>query len=554
MVWYGLAIFGFAAVMGGMVVWDVWLPNKWLIGDGAFYLNEVNSLLAHGSLRQEYLHPHSWYEVDLGWNLEVDSAFSNVALGRHGEWWPKHPYLMPIVAAPFVWAYGAVGSLICHFLCYALIAVLAFRIAARVASPAAAFAAAAALVATPWFAHCAWGFNNDVFYTVLILSAVEAALADSPRVAGLLLGVGIFAKATNVLYGPALLAVFLLRRDWRGALRFCLWASGPALLYLGLNAWMFGGPLRTGYDRVLVREAGKVTTHSVAKDFHLQNMRLGLKNILLGAEGLWPRVPLFLPALCGLPLLAARRWREALVLLWCLAVPVLFHAPYVWYRLEFNLPQIALLVTPLAALLSPLAPPAAAATPDPRPWALRLALLLAFVLVATGLGRRALERPHSWLWRHLPEATVAIGDIPCDYFNNMVERWECSHYDTDDTKLTGRLLDAPLQFAGKPHEVLLLTPYSSSKPRRLTYSNVPMTKQFLLRYGLADSTRPGSSAHIKVLANGAVLHERDVSDRTLHVERIATPQLAGQRAKLTLEVTAPNPVGVIFGVDGSPLR
>ena len=551
--WYGLAVFLLAAMLGWMAVNDTWQPNKWLSGDGAFYLNEANAILQHGSLRQESIHPHSWYEKDMGWNSNVDAAFSNIAIGRHGEWWPKHPYLMPLVATPFIWAFGPLGSLVCHFLCYALIALLAYRIAARIASPGAAFAAACALVATPWVAHCAWGFNNDVFYTVIILAAMEAALADRPHIAGMLFGVGVFAKATNVLYGPALLGIFLLRKDWRGAFRFLLWGAGPVLLYLTLNWYMYSSPFKTGYDRILVRVAGKNTTHSHATDFHFANMRQGLKNVLLGGDGIWPHVPLFFPALLGLPVLFLRRWREAVLLLWCLAVPILFHATYTWYRLEFNLPQLALAVTPLAVLLTPFAPPSSTATPSPRPWLLRGLLVVAITLIGAGVVRRAVEHKPSYLWGHLPQATVMLGDIPCDYFNNMVERFECSHFDTDDGQLTGRVLDVPLRYRDKPEAMVLLAPHYTSKERRLTYRDVPLTRTFLLRFGLADSARPDAVVHLKVLLNDKVLLERDVKQRGLNVERLDTAGLAGRKGRMDLIVTSPAPAGCIFGVDGSPL-
>ena len=59
-------------------------PNKWLHNDGSFYMNTIRSVLEQGTLRQEGIHPHSWYEMDLGWNRNVDAAWSNIALGRLG--------------------------------------------------------------------------------------------------------------------------------------------------------------------------------------------------------------------------------------------------------------------------------------------------------------------------------------------------------------------------------------------------------------------------------------------------------------------------------------
>ena len=202
--YFWLAVVGLAAVCGLFAIREHWVPNKWLFGDGAFYMNVSRGILENGSLRQEAMHPHSWYERDLGWNRDVDAAWSNIAIGRNGEWWPKHPILMPICAVPFVWALGPIGTLVFQFVFYLLMSLFAYRVASRVASRPAALAAACAFAVTPWIYDRVWGFNNDVFYTVLILAAVDAALGERPILAGALLGIGVFAKNTNVLYAPAL--------------------------------------------------------------------------------------------------------------------------------------------------------------------------------------------------------------------------------------------------------------------------------------------------------------------------------------------------------------
>jgi hypothetical protein len=65
-----------------------------------------------------------------------------------------------------------------------------------------------------------------------------------------LLGIGVFAKNTNVLYAPALGLVFLLRKDWRGFVKIVVAAAVPGLLYAGMNWYFYGSPLATGYDRI----------------------------------------------------------------------------------------------------------------------------------------------------------------------------------------------------------------------------------------------------------------------------------------------------------------
>jgi hypothetical protein len=550
---FWLAVLLLAAVLGFFAIRSHWVPNKWLFGDGAFYMNVARGLLENGSLRQEAMHPHSWYEQDLGWNRDVDAAWSNIALGRNGEWWPKHPILMPIVAAPFVWAFGPIGTLVFQFVFFLGMALLAYRIAARVAPRPAALAAACAFLATPWIYDRVWGFNNDVFYTVLIMAALDAALGRRAVLAGALLGIGVFAKATNVFYGPGLLALFLLRKDWRGALRFCVAAAVPAVIYLGANWYMYASPFKTGYDRILVREAGKLGMHSHSADFHFANMLPGIRRVLFGAEGFLGKVPLFFAALAGLLPLAFRRWREALVLAWCLAVPIAFHAVYTWYRLEFNLPQLAMAVAPLAALLSPLGAPFEEEFQRRRVrWGRLAAVALAFVLLAAGLVRRATAPQGDYFWQNLPRAEVKLGEAWCDYYNNQMERWECSHFDNNDWFMTGRPLGTRFTFDGEEAGLLVFHPHPSKKERTLSYREVPLSAKLKVRYGLADGSRGDALVDFRVLIDGDEVFAEQVRGRGLRVTDLDTSRWAGSKARVTFVVTAPAPDWCLFGVGGGP--
>jgi hypothetical protein len=551
---FAFAVLGLSVIVGVFAVQSHWVPNKWLFGDGAFYANVARGLLEDHSLRQETLHPHSWYDRDLGWNHNVDAAWSNIALGRNGEWWPKHPFLMPLCAVPFLWAFGPIGTLLFHFLFYALIGVFAFRIASRVASRPAALASACAFATTPWIAERAWGFNNDCFYTVLILFAVDSALAGKAGLAGALLGIGVFAKSTNVLYGPGLVLLFALRKDFRGALRLCFFAAVPVALYLGLNAFLFGSPFRTGYDRILVREAGQLGVHSHAADFHFENLGPALKQVLLGSEGFLGRFPLIFPAAAGLVILLVRRFREGICLAFCLAVPIVFHAPYTWYRLEFNLPQAALAAAPLAALLPPFAGPAAAEETRPSRvrWGRLCAVLSILILVLSGLARRTFAARGGHFYEELPRAAVFLNDIPCDYYNNQMERWECSHYDApSDWFMTGRALGNDLVYAGKPEKLLLLHPHPRNE-RRLEYGSVPLTDKLHLRYGLTDHSKNDALVHFKVLVGDKVVLEEDVRERKLVEKDLDSSAFAGTTGKVSFVVSSPAPEWCIFGVDGGP--
>jgi hypothetical protein len=513
---YYLAVGTIAAVLGIYAIAQRWDPNKWMHGDGAFYMNMARGIIDHFTLDQTRMHPHSWYERQMGWNTNLDAAWSNVAIGRNGEWWPKHPFLMPLTAVPFILAFSAMGSLIFNFLTYLLIPLLALRIALRFTSRPAALAVAALLAATPFFNEQAWTFSNDNFYTVLVLFSVDAALDGNTGPAGLAWGLSVMAKATNVFYGPPLLLLLLSKKDLRGALRFCTWAAGPGLALILINLYMFGSPFKTGYDNILVVENGAIATHSHASDIHFENWWPATKNLLFGAGGIGQTFPYTIAAIPGLVIMGIRRPREAVVFLLCLFVPIAFHAPFTWYRMQFSLPQIALAVAPAAALLPPFAPP----TPPPRisasriRWERLVPAMLAAVLIVCGAFRAVLPKEGGLFYQRVPEATVSLGDIPCDYYNNQMERWECSHLD-NDWFMTGRILGAPLEFGGKKRKLVLFHPHPTGQVRTIQYPDTHLTGRLRLEYGLADNAREGCKVKFNVVVDNLAFYEDVVTAKGL---------------------------------------
>lgn len=532
---FATAILLVALITAILAIAARWEPNKWLHGDGAFYMNIARGLLENGSLRQESLHPHTWFEADLGWNRDVDAAFSNIALGRNGEWWPKHPILMPLCAAPFIWAFGPIGSLVFQILGFLCIALFAYRIAAFFAPRPCALAAAVLFATAPWVAKFVWGFNNDMFFTALLLAAVDAALRRKAVAAGLCLGLAIFAKPTNALYAPALLLIFLLRRDFRPALKMCLAAAVPVALFAILNAYLYGAPWKTGYDNILVRADGKLTTHSHRADFafSLEGLRAGLDNVFFGARhGFAKNFPLFFAALAGMVAMLMRRPREAIALAWIIAVPIAFHAPFAWYRLDFSLPQMALSAAPIAMLLSPKGQPFAEPfNPRQIRWVPLIACALAVVLGLSGLIRRLATDDADVLWRAIPSAQVFRGKVHCDYFNNQTERWECAGI-KGDAEMTGRALRG-LNFGGKRQKLLLAAPWSDGSMKKISFPEVELGDKFRLRYGLADAAGARAAVDLKMAIGGEVVLSQKIAKKGLLEKEIDTARWKGTRQDVT---------------------
>src|SRR5205823_10535978 len=90
------------------------LPT-YLPGDCPFYRATALSLLHDNDLD---LHD------DMAWNVVRPQG--QVALGARGEWYPKHPILLPLAALPFYASLGDQGLLAFNVLQVALLDVLVF--------------------------------------------------------------------------------------------------------------------------------------------------------------------------------------------------------------------------------------------------------------------------------------------------------------------------------------------------------------------------------------------------------------------------------------------
>ena len=531
-----ILVLGGTLLSGGLHLAEVWNPCHWLHRDGAFYYIVAQGLAEDLDLRQENKQPQSWYSGKLGWNRNLGADWSNIALGGDGtSWYPKHPFLFPAFASPFYFAFGQWSSLALNLVLWLLIPLLCWRIGVRLAVPWAAAVTALALAFAPVFVERSWGFSNDLFYTVLLLFSFDLALRKRPVPAGVFMGLAVFAKVTNILLAPALILVFALQRDWRSVTRGCLAGAIPLLL-LAISNWvMFGSPLSTGYNRTLVVINGAQAVHNHGQDFAWSELFSALWPALVELADRWPVI--YLAPFGLLALMLRRRWHMALPLLWMLLVPVLFHATYRWYRIDFLLPVIALSAPVVAAIFAPGRLKSEPIRALPWRWiGLGLGALLAF-LVLVGLLRRLGEE--ELLSDRIRQARVELGTIPCDYFNSQVLRWECSHFDRNDGQMTGIAAHPPLIFGGQPRRLILLSPHPSGRPRTIGWT-LEGPAQLQITYGLADGQQ--GPVPFKVSIDGQESFSHEVSGG-LRSERL---QLPAGRVTVEMQVSGRRQVGFAF--------
>jgi hypothetical protein len=340
--WFGemrpqLRELAYRAPSGAIVHLPTYLP-----GDCSLYRAATASILRD-------------FDLDLRddplWSQAVPDG--SLALGKRGEWYPKHPLLLSLLAVPFYAAAGDPGLLLFNLVQLLALDALVFLAARRFTGDLLALAIAL------WFAFgsllrpAAYNFSPDVLSSLVVLGAVLVLLARRPAVSGFLFGLAVVAKWTNLVFLPIGAVYALLVLGLPAAVRFAA-ASAPPLAALGILNWhMFGSPLVTPYDRVLAPGGAIEPSHRTMFDAPFWP---GLWQQIVDPHlGLVRSAPQVLVAVPGFAVLFGRARAEALFVFACFAAQLAVFAPYrMWsastYGHRFAMTAIVLCAIPLAAL------------------------------------------------------------------------------------------------------------------------------------------------------------------------------------------------------------
>jgi len=311
-----------------------------LIGDCAYYRATLVSLLEDRDL-------------DLQNNLAAQRypMASNVSLGRNGAFYPKHPILLAVLALPFYVVAGDVGLLAFNLAQLCALVLVMWLGARRYAADGIAFALML------WFAFgtmlrpVAYNFAPDVLSTLLVAGGMVGLLYGRSVVAGVLLGLSVWAKWTNAVFFPVAAAALVLQRDWRPLIRLGAGAAIPVAGLLGLNWHMFGSPFVTPYDRVLVVEKLRWVVEPSHRTFFTIPFWRGLWTQLTDRRlGLLVAAPPVVLALPGLFLIYRRARAEALLIGGACAAQLVMFAKYDQWNVSSYGPRFLLSVVALSAL------------------------------------------------------------------------------------------------------------------------------------------------------------------------------------------------------------
>jgi len=327
--WLGVVLaFLLGAVLAHMAF--VYKPYTFLIGDCPYYAQTAISLVLD-------------HDLDLTNQLQggIEPHQRQISLGARGEWYPKHPILMPLLTAPLLPIFKMKSFLVFNVAVLAALAAVLFGLACRAAPPPAAAAGTLLTIFGSFIILYDYNYSPDLFACLLLSGCILLGAQGRNGWAGLAGGLAVFARTSNLFLLPVLAAWIAWkasrpgeadgreggevaagrRGGWRDALKaalvFGIAAAGPILIQAGLNASMFGSPLASPYSRIIMLEEGRIVLHSHVSDFE-NPLWDGIKGQLMDArKGLVRTAPVLFLAIPGFFLWFRKRRDEALL---CFAV------------------------------------------------------------------------------------------------------------------------------------------------------------------------------------------------------------------------------------------
>jgi hypothetical protein len=303
-------------------------------------------------LHGQYVGP---YATRWNQNGNLSDFHAGISAGLHGEWYPKCPWFYPALLMPVYTVFGPIGMLVVNIIWGVALAACMYLLGCRFAEPAAAAGAALALVLLTTLNYLVLVIGVDTGGALAVTAAVMLiATAPAAGGAGYWLGAGaaaglaaLFTSRDGILL-PFLAGYALTRGGWRGAILFGVGSLPPLLLFFGMNWRMFGSPLTTSYDRVMVLENGVPKLASHRSQLALHDLPAGLGRTFLA---LLKDAPAVLLAMAGWPSLWQRSRPAALWLGAGTLVLVLFTAAFRYSEPgRFLLPAFGLAAAPLACL------------------------------------------------------------------------------------------------------------------------------------------------------------------------------------------------------------
>lgn len=326
-------------------------PYTFLIGDCPYYTQAAISILG---------------DLDLDLRNQLRGGFEpharQIALGARGEWYPKHPILMPLLTAPLLPILGMDAFLVFNVGVLVALGLALYKLCSLSARRPAAVLGALATVLGSFLILYDYNYSPDLFACLFLTLAVIGVIRERPVAAGFLGGVAVLARTSNLFLLPILGLYVAWTTAGRLPIRagklaaFLSAAAIPLLAQGALNAAMFGSPAVSPYMRIIDVENGQPILRTHMSDFD-NPLWDGLSGQLFDRRrGLLFTAPILLAALPGFFLWWKKRPEQAIL---CLAVGeflLLLFSRYRWWPTShegnrFLMPTVALAAPAVACLI-----------------------------------------------------------------------------------------------------------------------------------------------------------------------------------------------------------
>ncbi len=326
------------AVSGARIAF-LYEPYTFLIGDCPYYAQAAISLLVDGDL-------------DLRDQLRggIGLHQRQISLGERGEWYPKHPVLMPVLTLPLLPLLGMDAFLVFNLIVLVVVGVTLYEIARLAARPAAAAAGSLSTIFGSFLILYDYNYSPDLFACLWLALSVLATFHSRPGAAGACSGLAALARTSNLFLLPVLFAYAAWKGRARGAALFAAAALLPLLAQAALNDRMFGSPLVSPYARIMTMEGGRVVLHSHVADFDNSLWDGMIGQIVDREKGLLFTAPILLIALPGFGLWLRRGRDQALL---CFVIGEFLFLLFSRYRWWPTSHQGNRFLMPLVALSAP---------------------------------------------------------------------------------------------------------------------------------------------------------------------------------------------------------
>ncbi len=349
--WSGAIVAGAILAVVMLRVSVLYEPYTFLIGDCAYYTQAAISILTD-------------LDLDLRNQLGGDLArhARQISLGARGEWYPKHPVLMPLLSATLLPILGMNAFLVFNVGVLVALSLALYKLCTLAARREAAALGALATILGSFLILYDYNYSPDLLACLFLTLAVIGALRERPVVGGVMGGLAVLARTSNLFLLPLLGLYVAWRARGRApgtARRIAAFVSSAAIPLLAqgaLNAAMFGSPTISPYMRILDVEDSQPVLRSHVSDFDNPFLE-GLRGQLLDRRrGLLFTAPILLAAVPGFFLWLRKRPEQAIL---CLALGefvLLLFCRYRWWHTShegnrFLMPTVALAAPAVACLI-----------------------------------------------------------------------------------------------------------------------------------------------------------------------------------------------------------